>query len=163
MPVSRIIPAWGGAGEGHPNSLSKSVKKDHKTYHLFLKWRINEENEPMEHSIQTHDEIISQIYFIRGRKVMLDSDLARIFGVTTARLNQQVRSNLDRFPLDFMFELSGEEYQNLILQIATSSLRVTENTNLLSQNATSSLIGACFSCAPGTCHSEGRTPGTDWL
>ena len=52
---------------------------------------------------------------------MLDSDLAGIYGVTTARLNQQVRRNLDRFPSDFMFELSYEETQNLMLQFATSS------------------------------------------
>ena len=75
----------------------------------------------MEKKIQLSDEIISQIYFIQGRKVMLDSDLARIYGVTTARLNQQVRRNLDRFPSDFMFELSGEEHRNLMLQFATSS------------------------------------------
>jgi hypothetical protein len=83
----------------------------------------------MEKKVQLNDEIISQIYFIRGRKVMLDNDLARIYGVTTARLNQQVRRNMDRFPADFMFELSLEEYRNLMLQIATSSLQTVDNIN----------------------------------
>ncbi|MBE0649076.1 MAG: ORF6N domain-containing protein [Bacteroidales bacterium] len=94
----------------------------------------------MKKQIRLNDEIISQIYFIRGQKVMLDSDLARIYGVTTARLNQQVRRNLDRFPADFMFELTSDEFQNLMLQIATSSLRTIDNTsdsNLISQNVTS--------------------------
>ena len=71
---------------------------------------------------------------------MLDSDLARIYGVTTARLNQQVRRNLDRFPSDFMFELSLEEYRNLMLQIATSSSQTTDTTDdsdLLPQIVTS--------------------------
>ena len=81
----------------------------------------------MEKKILLNDEIISQIYFIRGRKVMIDHDLARIYGVTTARLNQQVRRNLDRFPSDFMFELSLEEYRNLMLQIATSSSKTNDN------------------------------------
>ena len=94
--------------------------------------------------LQVNDEIISQIYFIRGRKVMIDNDLARIYGVTTARLNQQVRRNLDRFPSDFMFELSLEEYRNLMLQFATSSSVIIDNTDksdLMSQIVTSSWGG----------------------
>ncbi len=61
------------------------------------------------------------ILLIRRQKVMLDADLARIYGVTTTRLNQQVRRNLDRFPEDFMFQLTRDEFKNLMLQIATSS------------------------------------------
>jgi hypothetical protein len=98
----------------------------------------------MDRPIKLDDEIMSQIYFIRGRKVMIDSDLARIYGVTTARLNQQVRRNKDRFPADFMFELTISEYQNLMLQFATSSSQITVNvkdTNLMSQFATSSWGG----------------------
>jgi hypothetical protein len=98
----------------------------------------------MEKKVQLNDEIISQIYFIRGRKVMIDSDLARIYGVTTARLNQQVTRNQDRFPSDFMFELSLEEYRNLMLQIATSSSKTfdtTGNPNLMSHSVTSSWGG----------------------
>ena len=61
------------------------------------------------------------IFLIRHQKVMLDADLARIYGVTTARLNQQVKRNPDRFPSDFMFQLTQDEFKNLMLQIATSS------------------------------------------
>jgi len=82
----------------------------------------------MTKKIGSSDEIVSQIYFIRGRKVMLDSDLASIYGVTTARLNQQVGRNKDRFPSDFMFELSLDEYRNLMLQIATSSSKTIEKS-----------------------------------
>ena len=60
------------------------------------------------------------IFLIRRQKVMLDADLARIYGVTTARLNQQVKRNFDRFPMDFMFQLTQEEFDGLMLQIATS-------------------------------------------
>jgi ORF6N domain-containing protein len=67
--------------------------------------------------------IENAILFIRGEKVILDSDLARLYGVTTARLNQQVKRNLERFPSDFMFQLTREEYNGLILQIATSKGR----------------------------------------
>jgi hypothetical protein len=67
------------------------------------------------------DEIISRIYQVRGRKVMIDSDLAIIYDVSTSRLNQQVRRNMQRFPDDFMFQITTDEFANLMLQIATSS------------------------------------------
>jgi phage regulator Rha-like protein len=60
------------------------------------------------------------ILLIRGEKVILDSSLARLYGVSTARLNQQVKRNLDRFPDDFMFGLTPEEFDTLMLQNATS-------------------------------------------
>jgi hypothetical protein len=60
------------------------------------------------------------IFVVRGQRVILDSDLARLYGVTTARLNEQVKRNLDRFPLDFMFQLTKGEWEALISQIATS-------------------------------------------
>src|SRR6202047_5316828 len=60
------------------------------------------------------------IYLIRGEKVMLDSDLAALYGVSTARLNQQVNRNVERFPDDFMFQLTTAEFKVLMLQIATS-------------------------------------------
>jgi ORF6N domain len=66
------------------------------------------------------DRLENLIYEIRGQKVMLDADLANVYGVTTARLNQQVKRNQERFPSDFVFQLTGAEYQNLMLQIATS-------------------------------------------
>jgi len=65
--------------------------------------------------------IISKIYLIKESKVMLDSDLAELYGVETRRLNEQVKRNLLRFPDDFMFQLSDDEFNNLKSQIATSS------------------------------------------
>ena len=59
----------------------------------------------------------------RGQKVLLDADLAALYGVTTARLNQQVRRNRERFPADFMLELTVVETSRLMLQIATSNSR----------------------------------------
>jgi hypothetical protein len=61
------------------------------------------------------------IHLIRGQRVMLDSDLAAIYCVTTKRLNEQLRRNRSRFPGDFAFQLTAEEFTNLKSQIATSS------------------------------------------
>ena len=63
-----------------------------------------------------------RIYFIRGQKVMLDSDLADLYQVLTKNLNLAVRRNIGRFPEDFMFQLTPEEYENLRLQFATSNV-----------------------------------------
>jgi len=63
------------------------------------------------------------IHLIRGQRVMLDSDLAMIYGVTTKRLNEQLKRNRPRFPADFAFQLTVQEFRNLKSQIATSSLR----------------------------------------
>ena len=65
--------------------------------------------------------IAERIHLIRGERVLLDADLAALYGVATKRLNEQVARNLDRFPVDFMFLLSPEEERNLRSQIATSS------------------------------------------
>ena len=67
------------------------------------------------------EKILQTILVIRDVKVILDSDLARLYGVETRRLNEQVRRNIDKFPDDFMFKLTGEEFENLKSQIATSS------------------------------------------
>ena len=67
------------------------------------------------------ENITGLIYLIRGRKVMLDQNLAELYGVETKRLKEQVRRNIERFPEDFMFELSKKEYENLRSQFATSS------------------------------------------
>ena len=61
------------------------------------------------------------IHLVRGQRVMLDSNLGAIYGVTTKRLNQQLRRNRSRFPSDFAFQLTTEELTNLRSQIATSS------------------------------------------
>ena len=67
------------------------------------------------------DRIISKILYIRSQKVMLDEDLAKLYNVETKRLNEQVKRNIDRFPKDFMFQLTPKEFVNLKSQIATSS------------------------------------------
>ena len=71
----------------------------------------------------TEQEVATKIYFIRNQKIMLDSDLAELYGVQTKVLNQAVKRNLHRFPKDFMFQLTEKVYiVNLKSQIVTSSL-----------------------------------------
>ncbi|MGB5131708.1 MAG: ORF6N domain-containing protein [Steroidobacteraceae bacterium] len=65
--------------------------------------------------------VAQRIFIIRGQRALLDSDLAELYGVPTARLNQQVRRNRKRFPIDFAFQLTNHELANLMLQFATSS------------------------------------------
>jgi hypothetical protein len=67
------------------------------------------------------ERIVNKIYILRNRKVMLDRDLAELYGVTTGNLNLAVKRNIKRFPEDFMFQLSKPEFEDLILQIETSS------------------------------------------
>ena len=64
-------------------------------------------------------EIGSKILTLRGKQVMLDRDLAELYNVETRRLNEQVKRNLDRFPDDFMFQLSEKEYESLRSQFVT--------------------------------------------
>ena len=71
--------------------------------------------------ITSVEQIESRIFLIRGQKVMLDADLAELYGVETRRLNEQVSRNSERFPEDFMFQLTDEEFANLKSQFATSS------------------------------------------
>ena len=71
-------------------------------------------------------KILKIIMVARGKKVILDSDLATLYGVETRRLNEQVQRNFDKFPDDFMFQLTKEEFENLKSQIATSSSMATE-------------------------------------
>jgi len=66
------------------------------------------------------EEVMNKIYLIRGKKVMLDRDLAELYGVTTGNLNLAVKRNKGRFPDDFMFVLTREEFEFLILQFAIS-------------------------------------------
>jgi hypothetical protein len=75
----------------------------------------------------TTDDITTLIVTVRGKRVILDADLARIYGVPTKRLNEQVRRNADRFPLDFAFVLTDQEVANLRSQFATSSLEVNRS------------------------------------
>ena len=69
--------------------------------------------------IASVEQIESRIFLIRGQKVMLDTDLAELYGVEIRRLNEQVRRNIERFPEDFMFQLSEKEFESLRSQIAT--------------------------------------------
>ena len=74
------------------------------------------------HELVPENQILKIILIIRGEKVILDSDLAALYGVETRRLNEQVRRNIDKFPEDFMCQLTQEGFANLKSQIATSSL-----------------------------------------
>ena len=86
--------------------------------------------DPTMASTRKISSIESAIYLLRGQRVMLDSDLAAIYKVSTRQLNQQLKRNRSRFPDDFAFQLSTGEFRNLKSQIATSSL--------MSQSVTSS-------------------------
>ena len=74
-------------------------------------------------SIVPSDSLDRLIYEIRGQKVMLDADLAEIYGVTTKSLNQASKRNLKKFPADFMFQLTVKEFENMRSQIVTASNR----------------------------------------
>ena len=96
-------------------------------------------------SIQPVEQIENLIITVRGKQVILDRDLARLYGVETKRLNEQVRRNNERFPEDFMFQLSKEEFESLRSQFATSNEKVlrsqivtidSKDLNMRSQNAT---------------------------
>jgi hypothetical protein len=67
------------------------------------------------------EAITQRILLLRGQKVLLDSDLAELYGVETRRLNEQVKRNRERFPQDFIFELNTEEFKHLKSQFATSN------------------------------------------
>jgi hypothetical protein len=69
----------------------------------------------------SEEKIVGRIYLIRGKKVMLDRDLAEMYGVETRYLNKAVKRNLRRFPGDFMFQLNKDEIENLMFQFGTSS------------------------------------------
>jgi hypothetical protein len=72
-------------------------------------------------ALVSEQKILNKIHIIRGQKVMIDEHLAEMYGVETKRLNEQVKRNLKRFPRDFMFELSVNEFENLKSHFATSS------------------------------------------
>ena len=71
--------------------------------------------------VVSQKNIAERIFYIRGHKVMLDRDLAQLYGVLTKNLNKAVTGNLDRFPEDFMFQLTREELENLKFHFGTSS------------------------------------------
>ena len=71
--------------------------------------------------LPVENKVESLIQVIRGQQVMLDRDLAELYGVETRRLNEQVKRNIERFPEDYMFQLTSNEFDNLKSQFATSS------------------------------------------
>jgi len=75
----------------------------------------------MKHTLLLHNAIEQKIYLIRGQKVMIDRDLAMLYGVPTKRLKEQVKRNIGRFPEDFMFQLTKKEFEYWRSQIATSN------------------------------------------
>jgi hypothetical protein len=75
----------------------------------------------MNELIFNEEHIKNRIFTIRGKQVMLDSDLAKLYEVSTSRINEQVKRNIERFPNDFMFRLTNKEWENLKSQCATSS------------------------------------------
>jgi len=84
-------------------------------------------------SLIPSERILSEILFIRGKKVMLDRDLAKLYGVETRVLIQAVKRNRERFPFDFMFQLTKKEFDSLRYQFVT--------LNLISQSVISSYGG----------------------
>ena len=81
----------------------------------------DEEKEKQEIILINEETIQSKIYIVRGQKVMLDFELAEIYGYTTTKFNQQVKNNIEKFDGDFMFQLTKEEFNNLISKNLTSS------------------------------------------
>ena len=79
-------------------------------------------NEKANTQIVPDEVVMSKIYLIRRQKVMIDRDLAELYGVETKRLKEAVRRNIMRFPEDFMFEMSSDELENWRSQIASSNL-----------------------------------------
>jgi len=100
----------------------------------------------MDKLILNEDHIRNRIFTIRGKQVMLDSDLAKLYEVSTSRLNEQVKRNIERFPEDFMFKLSQKEWQNLKSQNATSSWGGRRKPpNVFTEQGVSTLSGVLHS------------------
>jgi ORF6N domain len=94
------------------------------------------------------ERVQQAIYLIRGQKVMLDKDLARLYGVETRVLNQAVRRNAERFPADFMFELTREEIMRMSQFVISSELKFSKNVFAFTQEGVAMLSGVLRSdCA----------------
>jgi hypothetical protein len=88
---------------------------------IFVKMNLQSVRKIMENDLLKEENIASKIFVLRGKRVMLDSDLAEIYNVETKMLNRAVKRNQKRFPKDFMLQLSNEEWDNLRFQNGTSS------------------------------------------
>ena len=93
----------------------------------------------MENEISTL-QIEKKIFVIRGVQVMIDRDIAELYGVETRRLNEQVKRNIERFPEEFMFQLSREEIDNLKSQIATSRETDSVKSQIVTSSKTNSVM-----------------------
>ena len=89
-----------------------------------LKKRVSAVAKSPSHSLLAVSPITQKIYILRKTRVMLDSDLALLYGVTTKNLNRAVKRNQNRFPSDFLFQLTAKEILNLRCQSGTSSLKI---------------------------------------
>ena len=95
---------------------------DLKSQNIFYIWYTYDQKQTL--SILSDDIVVNKIYVIRNQKVMLDSDLAELYGVETRVLNQSIKRNLERFPEDFMFQLTEEEVELMVSQNAIPSTQV---------------------------------------
>ena|SRR5437016_10760468 len=103
-----------------------------------------------------------RILTIRDQKVVLDSDLARVYSVTTKRLNEQLRRNRKRFPEDFAFQLTAEEFAALTSQIATLDEGTPRGETKRSQSATTSSSSAMWSQFATTSRKRRRKTHRPW-
>jgi len=104
-----------------PLELSQEYRYWHQPWTSFRKaWCINMDN--LKNDLAT-ETVVSRIYIVRNQRVMPDSDLAELYGVPTRVFNQAVKRNIDRFPADFMFQLTDTEHDSLRSRIVTSNQR----------------------------------------
>jgi phage regulator Rha-like protein len=104
----------------------KSLRSQNVTLEIFINHPINFK---MENQIIPDEVIMTKIFYIRGQKVMLDKDLAELYGTETKKLKQQVNRNLNRFPSHYMFELTKEE--NELLRSQNATLKKGEHSKYL--------------------------------
>ena len=100
--------------------MRHQVLKSQISISKCLKIMAANEKKSAETALVTIDIIERKIYIVREQKVILDSDLAKLYGVETKMLNRAVKRNLERFPEDFMFQLTEDEDESLRFQIGTS-------------------------------------------
>lgn len=111
-----------GSAEGHLSTFKKSVKMKQQKKHKAPDGASQMSKPSSTDLMPVGDDFIrSHIYTVRGVQIMLDSDLAKIYHVETRVLNQSVKRNENRFPSDFRFRLSMEEYRSLMSQIVISN------------------------------------------
>ena len=108
------------AGRGKKGSIAAVRRKGKRK-------AVSANASPQHKALMAAERIESSILLIRGHKIILDKDLARMYGVTTGNLNKAVSRNVERFPEDFMFRLKPEEFKNLKFQFGISSWGGTRN------------------------------------